>query len=64
MALSSDCRLLVAGSQDGSKLVWNMEVIEMLHTLPGHSGEHSPFFMVGELLSCLKKSSDNSAIAS
>ncbi|NXK54800.1 NWD1 protein, partial [Chauna torquata] len=39
MALSSDYRLLVAGSQDGSMLVWNMEVIEMLHTLPGHSAE-------------------------
>ncbi|NXL93277.1 NWD1 protein, partial [Alectura lathami] len=39
MALSSDCRLLVAGSQDGSMLVWNMEVIEMLHALPGHSAE-------------------------
>ncbi|XP_068517399.1 LOW QUALITY PROTEIN: NACHT domain- and WD repeat-containing protein 1 [Anas acuta] len=39
MALSSDCRLLVAGSQNGSKLVWNMEVIEMLHALPGHSAE-------------------------
>ncbi|XP_047933726.2 NACHT domain- and WD repeat-containing protein 1 isoform X1 [Anser cygnoides] len=39
MALSSDYRLLVAGSQDGSMLVWNMEVIEMLHALPGHSAE-------------------------
>ncbi|KFV73473.1 NACHT and WD repeat domain-containing protein 1, partial [Struthio camelus australis] len=39
MALSSDYRLLVAGSQDGSVLVWNMEIIEMLHTLPGHSAE-------------------------
>ncbi|NXE55376.1 NWD1 protein, partial [Casuarius casuarius] len=39
MALSSDYRLLVAGSQDGSVLVWNMEVIEMLHPLPGHSAE-------------------------
>ncbi|XP_074020124.1 NACHT domain- and WD repeat-containing protein 1 [Numenius arquata] len=39
MALSSDHRLLVAGSQDGSMLVWNMEVFEMLHALPGHSAE-------------------------
>ncbi|KFV51482.1 NACHT and WD repeat domain-containing protein 1, partial [Gavia stellata] len=39
MALSSDYRLLVAGSQDGSMLVWNMEVFEMLHALPGHSAE-------------------------
>ncbi|XP_010151382.1 PREDICTED: NACHT and WD repeat domain-containing protein 1 [Eurypyga helias] len=39
MALSSDYRLLVAGSQDGSMLVWNMEVLEMLHALPGHSAE-------------------------
>ncbi|XP_025922865.1 NACHT domain- and WD repeat-containing protein 1 isoform X2 [Apteryx rowi] len=39
MALSSDYKLLVAGSQDGSMLVWNMEVIEMLHALPGHSAE-------------------------
>ncbi|XP_014808284.1 PREDICTED: NACHT domain- and WD repeat-containing protein 1 [Calidris pugnax] len=39
MALCSDQRLLVAGSQDGSMLVWNMEVFEMLHALPGHSAE-------------------------
>ncbi|KAM6040322.1 NACHT domain- and WD repeat-containing protein 1 [Theristicus caerulescens] len=39
MALSSDYRLLVAGSQDGSMLVWNMEGFEMLHALPGHSAE-------------------------
>lgn len=57
MALSSDYQLLVAGSLHGSMLVWNMEVIEMLHTLPGHSGEHSSFFTVGELLSCLKRAS-------
>ncbi|KAM7081589.1 LOW QUALITY PROTEIN: NACHT domain- and WD repeat-containing protein 1 [Ciconia maguari] len=35
MALSSDYQLLVAGSQDGSMLVWNMEVFEMLHALLG-----------------------------
>ncbi|NXL09736.1 NWD1 protein, partial [Mesembrinibis cayennensis] len=39
MALSSDYRLLVAGSQDGSMLVWNMEGFEMLHALPGHAAE-------------------------
>ncbi|NXN26228.1 NWD1 protein, partial [Nycticryphes semicollaris] len=39
MALSSDHRLLVAGSQDGSMIVWNMEGFEMLHALPGHSAE-------------------------
>ncbi|NWY62210.1 NWD1 protein, partial [Chionis minor] len=39
MALSSDYRLLVARSQDGSMLVWNMVVSEMLHALPGHSAE-------------------------
>ncbi|XP_009893499.1 PREDICTED: NACHT and WD repeat domain-containing protein 1 [Charadrius vociferus] len=39
MALSSDLRLLVAGSQDGSMLVWNTEVFEMLHALLGHSAE-------------------------
>lgn len=56
MALSSDYQLLVADSQDGSMLVWNLEVIEMLHTLPGHSGVYSSFFFtVGELLSCLKR---------
>lgn len=52
IALSSDYRLLVAGSHDGSTLVWNMEVFEMLHALPGHSGEPSPLFMVGKLFSC------------
>ncbi|NXF08155.1 NWD1 protein, partial [Smithornis capensis] len=39
MALSPDHRLLVAGSQDGSMIVWNMEGFEMLHALPGHSAE-------------------------
>lgn len=52
IALSSDYRLLVADSHDGSTLVWNMEVFEMLHALPGHSGEPSPLFMVGKLFSC------------
>jgi len=55
MALSSDYRLLVAGSQDGSMLVWNTEVFEMLHALPGHFGEPSTLFMVGKVFSCLKK---------
>ncbi|NWV01394.1 NWD1 protein, partial [Upupa epops] len=41
MALSSDQRMLVAGSQDGSMLVWNMERFEMLHALCGHSAEVS-----------------------
>ncbi|NXS60170.1 NWD1 protein, partial [Brachypteracias leptosomus] len=39
MALSSDHQLLVAGSQDGSMLVWSMEGFELLHALPGHSAE-------------------------
>lgn len=55
MALSSDHRLLVAGSQDGSMFVWNMEVLEMLRVLPGHSGEPSPHFMTGKLFSHLKR---------
>lgn len=55
MALSSDHRLLVAGSQDGSMLVWNMEVFEMLHALPGHSGEPSPGFTTGKLFSHVKR---------
>ncbi|NXA53517.1 NWD1 protein, partial [Nothocercus julius] len=39
MALGCDCGLLVAGSQDGSMLVWDMEAVEVLHALPGHSAE-------------------------
>lgn len=49
MALGPDFRLLVAASRDGSMIVWNMEVFEMLHTLPGHSAEPSPAFEAGKL---------------
>ncbi|XP_074834083.1 NACHT domain- and WD repeat-containing protein 1 [Carettochelys insculpta] len=39
LELSSDHRLLVAGSQDGTMVVWIMEDIEVMHTLIGHSAE-------------------------
>ncbi|XP_075759495.1 NACHT domain- and WD repeat-containing protein 1 [Pelodiscus sinensis] len=39
LELSSDHRLLVAGSQDGTMVVWIMEDIEVMHTLTGHSAE-------------------------
>lgn len=39
LELSSDHRVLVAGSQDGMMAVWIMEDIEVMHTLAGHSGE-------------------------
>lgn len=55
MALGPDCQLLVAASRDGSIVVWNMKVFEMLHALPGHSAELSPFFEAGKLLSCQKR---------
>lgn len=65
MALSSDYQLLVADSQDGSMLVWNLEVIEMLHTLPGHSGVYSSFFFYGWRVSFMsEKSFDSLSITS
>ncbi|CAM2109087.1 unnamed protein product [Caretta caretta] len=39
LELSSDHRVLVAGSQDGTMVVWIMEDIEVMHTLTGHSAE-------------------------
>lgn len=48
MALGPDFQLLVAASRDGSMIVWNMEVFEMLHTLPGHSAEPSPAVLMPE----------------
>ncbi|XP_067417779.1 NACHT domain- and WD repeat-containing protein 1 [Emydura macquarii macquarii] len=39
LELSSDQRVLVAGSQDGMMAVWIMEDIEVMHTLAGHSAE-------------------------
>lgn len=55
MALGPGCQLLVAASQDGSMIVCNMEVFEILHTFPGHSAEPSPLFEAGKLLSCLRR---------
>ncbi|XP_078077476.1 NACHT domain- and WD repeat-containing protein 1 [Mustelus asterias] len=39
MELSSDCTVLMAGSLDGTMIVWNLQDIEVIHTLTGHSGE-------------------------
>uniref|UniRef100_A0A8C3XMF2 NACHT and WD repeat domain containing 1 n=1 Tax=Chelydra serpentina TaxID=8475 RepID=A0A8C3XMF2_CHESE len=39
LELSSDHKVLVAGSQDGMMVVWIMEDIEVMHTLTGHSAE-------------------------
>lgn len=39
LELSSEHKLMVAGSQDGSMLVWNMENIEVMQALTGHTGE-------------------------
>ncbi|KAM9112323.1 NACHT domain- and WD repeat-containing protein 1 [Pangshura tecta] len=39
LELSSDHRVLVAGSQEGTMIVWLMEDIEVMHTLTGHSAE-------------------------
>lgn len=56
MALGPDFQLLMAASWDGSMIVWNMEVFEMLYTLPGHSAEPSPAVLMPE------KSCDNLAV--
>ncbi|NXY69783.1 NWD1 protein, partial [Glareola pratincola] len=60
MALSSDHQLLVAGSQDGSMLVWNMEVFEMLHALPGHSAEVKRVKVFGKGTSAVSAAMDHS----
>ncbi|KYO41873.1 NACHT domain- and WD repeat-containing protein 1 isoform D [Alligator mississippiensis] len=39
LELSSEHKLMVAGSQDGSMLVWNMENIEVMQALTGHTAE-------------------------
>ncbi|XP_051886627.1 NACHT domain- and WD repeat-containing protein 1 [Pristis pectinata] len=39
MELSIDCTVLMAGSLDGMMIVWNLQDIEMIHTMTGHSGE-------------------------
>ncbi|XP_067856040.1 NACHT domain- and WD repeat-containing protein 1 [Heptranchias perlo] len=39
MELSADCIVLVAGSLDGTMIVWNLQDIEVIHTLTGHSAE-------------------------
>ncbi|XP_072407531.1 NACHT domain- and WD repeat-containing protein 1 [Chiloscyllium punctatum] len=39
MELSTDCTLLVAASLDGMMIVWNLQDIEVIHTLTGHSAE-------------------------
>ncbi|XP_010119564.1 PREDICTED: NACHT and WD repeat domain-containing protein 1-like [Chlamydotis macqueenii] len=59
MALSSDYRLLAAGSRDGSVLVWNMEVFEMLHTLPGHSAEACDILDTSARVRCLETAEQN-----
>ncbi|KAM6331894.1 NACHT domain- and WD repeat-containing protein 1 [Alca torda] len=60
MALSSDHRLLVASSQDGSMLVWNTEVFEMLHALPGHSAEVRCAKVFGKGTSAVSAAMDHS----
>ncbi|NWI89563.1 NWD1 protein, partial [Pitta sordida] len=60
MALSPDQRLLVAGSQDGSMIVWYTEGFEMLHTLPGHSAEVRCVKVFGKGTSAVSAAMDHS----
>ncbi|XP_072123382.1 NACHT domain- and WD repeat-containing protein 1 [Mobula birostris] len=39
MELSTDRTVLVAGSLDGLMIVWNLQDIEIIHTMTGHSAE-------------------------
>ncbi|XP_032893653.1 NACHT domain- and WD repeat-containing protein 1 [Amblyraja radiata] len=39
MELSTDCTVLMAGSLDGLMIVWNLQDIEMIHTMTGHFAE-------------------------
>lgn len=46
MELSTDCTVLMAGSLDGLMIVWNLQDIEMIHTMTGHFGEAELLLMV------------------